>query len=281
MLLMAGSSALFPAGDVISKYLQTMYPLIEVVWARYLVHFLIMFVVLGGFRTLPRFRTASLKLQLGRVVISTVATMAFIASLQFIPLVVAISLLFANPLFTVALSVPLLRERVGVHRWSAVAVGFIGVLIVFRPDEGLLQWGALLALFSGLSVSTLHITARILGRTDHPVTTVLYMAAGGTALLSLAVPFHWVTPDWPSIGLMLVSGVFAALGHIGVLTAIRQAPVSALAPFSYAQIVTATALGYVVFGEVPEIVGLAGLTVIVASGFYILHRERRVGAKAA
>ena len=168
----------------------------------------------------------------------------------------------------------LLGERVGIHRWSAVAVGFIGVLIVFRPDEGLFQWGALLSLSAGLMVSALHISARILGRTDHPVTTVLYMAGGGTLLLSIAVPFHWVTPDWHTVFLMIVSGIFASAGHFGVLTAIRMAQLSAISPFSYTQIITATALGYVVFGEVPQTMTLLGLAVIVGSGFYILHRER-------
>lgn len=280
MLLMAGAGSLFPAGDVISKHLASQYPLVEVVWARYLVHFLVMITLLGGPRAIPRFRTTNLKLQLARVVLVVLSTMAFIAALQFIPLVVAITLLFANPLFTVALSVPFLGERVGIHRWSAVAVGFIGVLIVFRPDEGLFQWGALLSLSAGLMVSVLHISARILGRTDHPVTTVLYMAGGGTLLLSIAVPFHWVTPDWHTVFLMIVSGVFASAGHFGVLTAIRMAQLSAIAPFSYTQIITATALGYVVFGEVPQSMTLLGLAVIVGSGFYILHRERRASVRS-
>ncbi|MCX7355313.1 MAG: DMT family transporter [Alphaproteobacteria bacterium] len=276
MLIMGCSVSLFPCTDAISKYLVRDYDVIQVTWARYLFHFLLLAVALGGFRALRWYRTRRLPLLVLRSALSVVATLVFIVAIKSIPIVDGYTILFTNPLLIVALSVPLLGERVGIHRWTAVIVGFTGILFVLRPGSDLLQLSALLALVAALCVALSNIITRIVSRTDHVLTTLLYMATVGTAMLTLLVPFHWRTPSWDAWALMALSGLLGGVGHFGVIKAIQMAPVSALAPLSYVQIISATALGYFVFGTLPDAWTLAGLTVIVGSGLYVFHRERRV-----
>ncbi|MHB1220194.1 MAG: DMT family transporter [Alphaproteobacteria bacterium] len=275
MLIMGCSVSLFPCSDAISKYLVRDYDVIQVTWARYLFHFLLLAVALGGFRAVRWYRTRRLPLLVLRSVLSAAATLVFIVAIKSIPIVDGYTILFTSPLLIAALSVPLLGERVGLHRWAAVIIGFTGVLSVLRPGSGLLQVSALLALVAALCIALSNIITRIVSRTDHALTTALYMATVGTAMLTLLVPFHWRAPSWEAWGWMTLSGLLGGVGHFGVIKAIQLAPVSAIAPLSYAQIISATALGYFVFGNLPDTWTLAGLAVIVGSGLYIFHRERR------
>ena len=281
MLLMACASSLFPVSDVIAKYLVRDYHPIQVTWARYLFQLIILAIALGGPRVLQRFSTRRLKLQLLRGVLTVLATILFITALKTTPVVDGITLLFTSPLFVVALSVPFLGERVGFHRWAAVLVGFTGVVLVLRPGDGIVQWGALLALCSAACVGVFHIVTRILSRTDHPITTLLYMAVTGFLILSVAAPFFWTEPTLEAWILFALAGLISGVAHYGVITAIRWAPLSAVAPFTYAQIMSATMMGYLIFGDIPGEWTIAGLAIIIGSGLYVLHRERRVAAKEA
>ncbi|MBM3541965.1 MAG: DMT family transporter [Alphaproteobacteria bacterium] len=274
MILMSAAVSLYPLGDAIAKHLTQTYPVVFVTWARYLFNFLIMAAVLGGPRVVRHYRTAQPRLQVARGVLAALSTMSFIAALHSITLVDAYALLFANPLIIVALSVPLLGERVGLHRWSAVLFGFAGVLIVLRPGGEFFQWGSLFALFSAFSVALINIMTRRLSATDAPMTILLYMATVGTLVLSLAVPFHWAEPTWDAWVLLFLAGLVGGLGHLGAIMAIRMAPLSAVAPFSYVQIVTAVILGYVVFRELPDQWAVTGMAVIIGAGLYLLRRER-------
>lgn len=280
MLLMACASSLFPVSDVIAKYLVRDYHALQVTWARYFFQFIILAITLGGPRIFQRFATRRLKLQLLRGVLTVMATVLFISALKTTPVVDGITLLFTSPLFVVALSVPFLGERVGFHRWAAVLVGFMGVVLVLRPGEGIIQWGALLALGSAACVGVFHIVTRILSRTDHPITTLLYMALTGFLILSAAVPFFWTEPTLEAWLLFALAGLISGFAHYGVITAIRWAPLSAVAPFTYAQIMSATMMGYLVFGDIPGEWTVAGLAIIISSGLYVLHRERSIAAKA-
>lgn len=279
---MALSVSLFPCSDAISKYLvsEYEYDVVQVTWARYLFHFLLLISILGGVRTLRWYQTRRLPLLLLRSFLAAAATLLFIVAIKSMPIVDGYTLLFTSPLLITALSKPLLGEHVGLHRWSAVLIGFTGVLFVLRPGTGLLQVSALLALLTALCVALSNIITRVVAHTDHALTTALYMATVGTALLTLLVPFHWRAPSWEVWGWMALSGILGGVGHLGVIKAIQLAPVSTLAPLSYVQIVSATALGYVIFHTLPDSWTLLGLAVIVGSGLYVFHRERRA-ARAA
>ncbi len=278
MLLMAGSVSLYPLSDAIAKYLTHDYHPIQVTWARYVVQSLILAAVLGGPRIRRWFRTEHLVLQLSRALLAVLSTVCFVSALRLIEVVDAIAIIFVAPLLMVAFSVPILGERVGLHRWGAVIVGFVGMLIVFRPGFGMAVGGALLALASTVFNALMQIVTRKVVRTDHPVTTLLYLVSGGAVLISLVVPFYWTAPKGTGWMLMILAGLIGGIAHFGVIKAIQMAPLSALAPFSYTQILSATVVSYVVSGYLPDAISVLGVAIVIGSGLYVFHRERRLTA---
>jgi drug/metabolite transporter (DMT)-like permease len=170
----------------------------------------------------------------------------------------------------------LLGERVGRHRWSAVALGLVGVLIITRPSGAIAHWSSLMPLVAAFCYANYQIATRLIGRTDDPLATLFYTSIGGAAVTSLAVPFDWI---WPTVAqwLILVAlGGLGALGHFLVITAFTRAPASVLAPMHYTVLIWATLFGYLVFGDLPDVWTLVGAAVIVASALYVYYRERKL-----
>ncbi|MBM3561221.1 MAG: DMT family transporter [Alphaproteobacteria bacterium] len=193
-----------------------------------------------------------------------------------IPLAEAQTISFITPFIICALSVPLLGERVGPRRWTAIAIGFLGALIVIRPGfgGGIHPLGALLMLGNSLSYGLYAVLTRRVAEGDPPETSVAYSSLLATLVTSLLVPFVWVTPTTVGAIVMLLSmGILGAIGHYFVAQAYRYAEASSLAPFGYVQLVGATTLGYLVFGDVPSSWTWIGAAVIVCSGLYVAHRE--------
>lgn len=197
------------------------------------------------------------------------------SAVKYLPLTEAMALQFASPLFMTALSVLLLRERVGRHRWSAVALGFVGVMIMARPIPGQMNLpGVTLALLSALGVAGAMVAIRQISDTERGSTIVFYFTLAGTVLgLAGCFMFGWVTPDLWTLGLLILSGMVGGVAQILLTEALRLAPVGMLAPFDYAQLVWAALLGAAIWGEVPRLTTLVGGSVVVASGLYILQRE--------
>ena len=183
-------------------------------------------------------------------------------------------LMFVSPLMLTALAVPLLKERVGLHRWSAVVIGFLGVLIIVRPGGTTMQWAALLPLLTAFLYALYQIATRVLSRTTPSLVTFAYMVVVGTAGSTLALPFVWRTPDALGWVMMAASGLLHGLAHYLVTRAFALAPAAILAPFNYAQLIGATAFGYFVFGDLPDRWTIVGALVIVAAGLYVAYRER-------
>ena len=181
---------------------------------------------------------------------------------------------FVSPLLITALSVPMLGEVVGLRRWSAIGVGFIGVLIVIRPGTGTFQPAAFLVLGSSLAwaVATI-LTRKIAGREDASA-TMLWAGMVGLLALSLAVPFVCVVPSVMDVVLNVALGAVATVGQYWMILAYRHASASVLAPFSYIQLIWSAGSGYLVFGTLPDGMTLLGASVIAASGLYTIHRER-------
>jgi len=174
----------------------------------------------------------------------------------------------------------MLGEWVHWRRWTAIAVGFVGVLVVTRPGAGSFQPAALLSLTAALCYAVYSITTRILARTDSNETTLFYSNIVGALALLPVVPFLWTTPSDPIvITLMVATGAMGSFGHYLLIAAHRLAPAAVLSPFIYTEIVLVTAAGFLVFGDVPNRFTLTGAAIVVASGLYILHRERAVRAK--
>ena len=158
-----------------------------------------------------------------------------------------------------------------------MVVGFIGALIVIRPGFGLTHWAVTMPLLTAACFSLYQIATRKLATVDAPITTFLYTGAVGTLVMTVAVPFFWRWPTADGWVIMVCLGVLGGLGHFALIQAFRRAPASTLSPFNFASIVWTGMLGYMVFGDVPDLPTIAGTTGIIASGVYVFHREGAVG----
>ena len=278
ILLVVAAMSVVPFMDALAKYLSGHIPVLQVVWSRYFFHFCLIFPVVlwryGPRRMVP----AKPLLQLVRGVLLLASTALFFAAIAYMPLADALALVFVSPLVVTALSPLVLGETVGLRRRLAVLVGFCGALIIIRPGFGTLQWPALLALSGGLVFGLYFLSTRRLAGSAPPLVTLTYTAAAGAVLMSLVMPFVWVTPSLQDLGAMALMGLIAAGGHFLLIRAFDYAPASLLAPFTYSEIVMTTLLGLVIFGDFPTAWTWAGIAIIIGSGVYISLRERVLGA---
>lgn len=275
IVMMLAAVALFAVQDTLAKQLSGGYPAVEVAWARYvtsLVCILACLPWLGGRAALTSRRPG---LQLGRGVLLYGATLLFVMSVTYLPLTTATAIGFVSPLFLTALSIPILGERVGPRRWAAIAVGFLGVVILIRPGFEAFQWALLLPVPMALSNAFYQAATRLIRGADRPITSLLYPTVVASVLGFLPVPFLWVAPAPADLLLMVSMGVVASFSHLCLIRAFALAPATTLAPFAYTQLVWVAVFGYVSFGDVPDLPTVVGAAVIVASGLYVFHRERR------
>jgi drug/metabolite transporter (DMT)-like permease len=263
-----------PFMDAIAKHLSASYDLVQIVWARYFFHFfLIAPLVLWrfGWRGLTPPRLAAQILRGGLLLGST---MLFFAAIALMPLADALALVFVAPLIVTALSPWILGEKVGPRRYTAVAVGFLGVLIIIRPGAGVFDLGALLALCAGSVFAFYLLATRRLSGSSPALVTLAFTALLGALIMTALLPFHWRTPDPADFALMASMGLIAAIGHLCVIRAYEWGEASLLAPFSYSEIVTMTLVGYIFFGDFPDSWTWVGIAVVTTSGVYISLRER-------
>ncbi len=275
--LMCGAVACFAMLDTTAKYLNLYMSTLQVVWARYTGAFLFPLMVSNPWTRPGLTRTNRPALQIARSVLLLASTLCNFLALRYLQLAEAIALVFSTPFFVAALSGPVLGEWVHWRRWTAIAVGFLGVLVVTRPGAGSFQPAALLSLTAALCYALYSIATRVLARTDSNATTLFYSNIVGALALLPVVPFVWTTPSDPLvIALMVATGAMGSFGHYLLIAAHRLAPAAVLSPFIYTEIVLVTATGFLVFGDVPNRSTLTGAAIVVASGLYILHRERAV-----
>jgi len=198
------------------------------------------------------------------------------SAVQYLPLTEATALQFTSPLFMTALSALLLSEKVGRHRWGAVLAGFVGVLIMARPLPGHMNVpGVTLGVLSALGAAGAMVAIRQISDTERGPTIVFYFTLGGVVLGAAGSAFGWVTPDPQTLGLLILAGLIGGVGQLFLTEALRQAPIGVIAPFDYTQLIWATLLGLVIWGELPHPLTLIGAVLVAASGVYILHRELR------
>jgi drug/metabolite transporter (DMT)-like permease len=273
--LMCGAVACFSLLDTAAKYLNLHMDTLQVVWARYTGAFLFPFMVSNPWTRPGVMHTGRPVLQIGRSVLLLGSTLGNFLALRYLQLDEAIAIIFSTPFFVAALSGPMLGEWVRWRRWTAIAVGFVGVLVIARPGSASFQPAALLSLAAAACYAVYSIITRILARTDSNETTLFYSNLIGALAMMPVVPFVWVTPsDALVIALMVATGALASFGHYLLIAGHRLAPAAVLSPFIYTELVWVIALGFLVFGDVPNRWTLAGSAIVVASGLYILHRER-------
>lgn len=285
---MLASVFVFAVMNALVKWQGERFPLGEVVFFRSAFSVLPCLALLAGSgKPWRRLRTERLKQNIGLGILQFISMLLIFAAFGMMPLADAIAITFSTPLFLTLLSIPLLGEHVGPHRWAAVLVGFVGVLLMIGAGGGLggglASTGALLALANAAIGALGAIALRRMTLTEPSLVLVAYPALV-TTLLSLALlPFGWVTPGWWD-GLLLAGiGLGSGIGQFWATQAFRFAPAAVAAPFGYLTMIWSMGLGYLFWGDVPTAMLIGGAAVVVASGLYILYREtlRRAPTDAA
>ena len=275
--LMLAAMMVVPLMDGIAKHLSATFSVAQVTWARYFFHLVILLPVV-----LWRHGAAALLLrrpvlQIARGGFLLGSTLLFFGAIALMPIADAIALVFVAPLIVTALSSVVLGERVGIRRWLAVIVGFLGVLVIVRPGMSAFHWGMLLALGAGSIYAFYSLATRRLSGSAPPLVTLTYTALLGAVVMSAVVPFFWKTPTTTELAWMALMGAVAAAGHFLIIKSFEYAEASLLAPLGYSEIISATAVGYLAFGDFPDEWTWAGVAVIIASGIYVSLRERKAG----
>ncbi len=277
ILLMCMAVTLFAGLDTTAKYLGTRLnvPVAQIVWIRFVSQIVWMALVLGPSEMPKLLKTRNLKLQLTRSALMAATTLLNFLAVKFLRLDQTLSITFLTPLVVAALAVPLLGEHVGWRRVLAITVGFAGILIVVRPGFTEMQPAFVFAFGSMLCYSILMIVTRKLSTFDPPLATLCYGAFVGSVA---AAPFAFAQWTWfPSIEVWILLFALGALGgggHFLMIQAYRFAPVSAVTPFLYIELLSMLTLSYLVFGDKPDHWSFVGSLIIVASGLYLIHRER-------
>lgn len=277
--LLVLAEVVFATMDTVAKHLSQEMPVGMVVWGRYAFNFAFMLPFLLRRNPGEVLRVQRLGLVLLRGLQLLCATACFFTAIRYIPLADAVAIGFVAPLFVVALSVPLLGERVGPRRWAAVLVGLAGTLVIVRPGFAEVHWAYGLLIAMAFIFATFVINTRVLTRTEQPLTMLFYTTLVGASGASLLLPFVWQMPTPEQWAMMAAMGALGGVSHFLLIHAYRVATASLLAPFQYAQIIFAGIWGWLVFGDVPDGWVVAGTLILVASGLYILRREALQGRR--
>jgi drug/metabolite transporter (DMT)-like permease len=277
--LMLAGVCMFSFGDALGKVLVASYPVSELLLLRAAVPLAILLALIWRQRaSLPRLERPGL--QLLRMVLSTAEVAAFFVAVVYLPLADVITYYLACPIFVTALSAIILREQVGWRRWSAVLVGFCGVLIALRPSAQTVSWPALIALGGSFSFALLMIVTRSLRATPDIVLAATQFAGTFSVGLVMA-PFAWRAPGVPDLGLFVLAGCISIVALLCTNRSLKLAPASVVVPYQYSMIVWAVMFGYVVFGDVPQVSTIVGAAIIIAAGLYIFIREQQLGRETS
>ncbi len=267
---------MLPIMDGFAKYLSTDLPILQITWARYFFTVVFTFPVMFFFFRKNLVWTDKPKLQFIRGLILLTANICFFYSISVISLAKALTLAFVAPLIVTAFSPIFLGEKVGIKRWSAVIIGFVGSLVVIRPGFVEINLASLAALGTGVMYGFYLIITRKLSTSDNPLLTLLLTGVVGAIIISTVMPFVWIKPNINQWSMMAAIGIFACIGHLFLILSLKYADASKLAPFSYFEIITNIIIGFYFFNEFPDNWTFLGLFIIVLSGIYISRRENLV-----
>jgi drug/metabolite transporter (DMT)-like permease len=213
-----------------------------------------------------------------RAIVGLSTMLLAFSALAWLPLAESTTIGFAAPLFAVMLSALVLKEPVGFHRWSAVLLGLLGVILVMRPGgTDLPPVGLALAVAAAFGVGVVTITIRQIGRTEHPQTTVFWFTILSMLTLATLMPLHASAHPPGTWAILAALGLFGGFGQLFLTASLRYAPVSVVVPFDYTQLLWAVLLGWLIFGDHPPATTWGGAAVIIASGLYTLYREHKLG----
>ncbi len=276
IFFMCVATTLFPIMNGIVQVLSRTYPSEQIIWARTAGHLAIVLILV-----VPRYGIGILGTrrpfaQVSRSLLLLGSTTLFFFAVKDVPLAKAASISFMTPFFVTLLALPMLGEKIDPRRLAAVIVGFAGVLVVIRPGSEVFQAASLLIVGSAFCYAVYQIFTRQVAGIDRPATSVMYSALIGTVVMSLVVPFAWVTPRSPTdVLLMLALGGLGAAGHWCVAKAMTYGQANVISPFQYWQMIGSVAVGYVITGLFPDAFTWLGAGIIIAAGITIAVTETR------
>jgi drug/metabolite transporter (DMT)-like permease len=276
------SILLFSLMDATVKWLGASYPTSQIMFFRCVVALLPVLVIIwmrGGFGIL---RTQQKALHLLRSLMGISAMGLAFYAFSLMPLAEAVSILHTAPLFMTALSVLLLRESVGIRRWSAVLVGFAGMLLVVRPGASMLESGSLYMLGAAFLIGCTTIAIRHLSKIDDPVCITFYFTLTGIIVSLLGMFLQgWTPPPVPDLALLMMVGLLGGLAQYLMTLSYQHLALGIISPLKYLSIVFSGIIAYLVWGEIPDLQSLCGIALIIATGLYTLHRELLRAASSA
>lgn len=279
MLMLTGMFT-FSAVDTVAKFLTDAFHPVQIIWFRQL-GLLAGVMILLLYKGTGILHTRRLPMQVGRGVLAICSALLFVFAVKYAPLADVVAATFVAPFFLTILGALVLGERVGIHRWSAVMVGFIGALIIIRPGLGAIHPAVMLAVLAAFVYAIRQVIGRLLSDTDPTVTTIAYTAIVGSSLITLPLPFVWQSPESAlQIMLLAIMAILAAFGEVLVIKALEVAEAAVVAPIHYTLIIWGTLYGFFVFGQLPDHWTWIGTAIIVLAGLYTLRRERQSAQQA-
>jgi drug/metabolite transporter (DMT)-like permease len=277
--LMAAGIFLFAVNDALGKWLVATYSVGQVLLIRSAAALAMLAPFIrrdaASFREAPRW-----SMQVLRAALATAEVACFYWAVAYLPLADVMTYYLAGPIFVTAIAGTMLREPVGWRRWTAVLVGFLGVIVALRPGAGSLSWPSLIALAGSFTFSLSMIATRHLRGTSDTV-LVTTQTVGALVFGAIAAPFAWVTPSASDLALLALLGIVAMVAHMCVNRSLKLAPASTVVPYQYTTILWAVLFGYLVFGDVPDAAMLVGAAIIIAAGLFIFLREQRLSRRAS
>jgi drug/metabolite transporter (DMT)-like permease len=273
-LMMCLSMFGFAVMDSISKFMVQSHPVAQTLWVRYVIYALFALLIARPKGIRAMFRAKRPRLQVWRSLLALVENAVFFWAFAYLPLAETHAIGATSPLIVIVMAAPLLGEKVGLHRWLAVLIGFVGVLLIVRPGFAEVSWPLALPVAGALMWGAYQIMLRMSAREDSPETTLLWSAFVGLAAISLVAPFQWEAAGAFEWILLLAIGVLGSLCHYGLIRALDYAHASAMQPYSYTLLVWAAIMGFLVFGDIPAVWTFVGGALVVLGGLYSWHRDR-------
>jgi drug/metabolite transporter (DMT)-like permease len=274
ILLMLLAMFAFASMDGLSKLLAQKLAIPQILWVRYLLFTVFVAILLRKTGLKASLASGQPVLQFFRALLIVIENGMFVLAFVYLPLADVHAIAAVSPLIVVALSVPMLGEKVGKRRWLAVLAGFLGVLLIVRPGFTTLAWPVAIPLLAAFLWGLYQVLVRMCARTDTGETTWAWSAVVGLGATTLVGPVVWTWPDTTGWVLLVLIAVLGTAAHFGLIKALEYWEAGALQPFSYMMLVWAAVIGFIIFGHVPDGWTFAGAGIIIASGLYAWYREK-------
>lgn len=274
ILWMIAATMMLSGVSVISKTLTADHPIEQVLWGRFFFNTLLLLLIFRG-RTVQLLHTRALALQTVRSVIMLLQMLFLFMSFQLMPIASAMGIVSISPILVTVMAVFLLNEKVSGWLWLGVFGGLAGAMIIIRPGSGVMTLAALAPFAAALVHASFQISTRYMAGRDPALTTVLYTPLAGTLYYTLILPWHWSPLSAIEWTIMVGMGIVGGASHFAMIKAFESAPASVVAPYYYCILLSTGTMGFLFFGEIPDLWTFVGGAVVAASGLYIWNLEQR------